>query len=273
MLIGQALTEARARLIRAGIDSAGLDAAVLLSHLTRLPRASLIARDDRTLDPAVERAYFALIARRARSEPCAYLTGWKDFYSLRLKVTDAVLIPRPESELLVEAAAAYQPESVLDLGTGSGALILAVKSLLPRARCLGTDLSPAALEVARENARSLGLDVEFLRSRWFEDLPARRWDLILSNPPYVAAGDPHLERCGLNYEPRGALVSGADGLKDIRILISGAPAFLAPGGRLLLEHGWDQGERVRDLFGKRGYTRVRTLRDLGGRERVTLGQI
>lgn len=242
-------------------------------HVTGLTRAQLITHADRLLTPEQETRLRALIERRVRGEPVAYLTGRREFWSLELAVTPAVLIPRPETELLVEQALARIPadaeSTIADLGTGSGAIALAIARERPRCRVIATDASPAALDVARENARRLGIgNVEFHSGEWFTPLAGLRFHLIVSNPPYVAEGDPHLDQGDLRFEPRAALVAGADGLDAIRRLIHEAPAYLRPGGWLLLEHGAEQGPAVEQLFLARNAAVVISECDLAGHRRL-----
>jgi release factor glutamine methyltransferase len=256
-------------------DTPQLDASILLCHVLDCPRSFLLSHPETALNPAQAQAFEQLVARRARGEPVAYLTGIKEFWSLELKVTPAVLIPRPETETLVEAALARmppdQPLRVADLGTGCGAVALALARERPQAHVVGTDRSDAALAVARANERLLGIpNVVFYESVWFAELFGQQFDLIVSNPPYVATGDPHLR--ALRYEPQSALEGGADGLEAIRLIVRDAPAYLLPRGWLLLEHGAGQGEAVRSLFSAADFTAVETLPDLSGLPRVSLGR-
>lgn len=243
---------------------------MLLSHASGLPQASLLAHPERDLPEQVACSYRALCARRKAGEPVAYILGHKEFYSLDLLVSPAVLIPRPETELLVELALQREFDSLVDLGTGSGAIALAVKKHRPAARIVAVDASAAALETARRNAARHGLDVEFRHGRWFEPLGAERFDLIVANPPYVAEGDPHL--AALAFEPRDALVSGADGLDAIREIAAGARAHLAQGGWLLVEHGMGQDGAVRTLLETGGLEEVAAWPDLAGIGRVSGGR-
>lgn len=217
----------------------------------------------------------AAINRRCAGEPLAYILESRSFWNLELKVTPDVLIPRPDTELLVEWAieclAANQFSSCADLGTGSGAVALAIKSELPQCAVTGVDRSAAALKVAHHNSATCQLSVEWLQSDWFNSLEGRQWPLLVSNPPYIAESDPHLQRGDLPAEPTEALVAGSDGLRDLRHLITVGPQFLTRGGYLLVEHGWGQGEEVRELFAQAGFNGVTTRRDLGGHERVTGG--
>jgi len=199
----------------------------------------------------------------------AYILGRREFYGLELSVNPAVLIPRPETELLVDLALERRPAAVLDLGTGSGAVALAIKRHLPGARVVAVEASAAALAVARRNAVKLNLEVEFRHGRWFDPLRGERFELVVSNPPYVAEGDPHLP--GLRHEPEAALVAGPEGLDAIREITSAAGSFLRPGGWLLLEHGAGQDAAVRSLLGQAGLESVRTWPDLAGIGRVSGG--
>ena len=260
-----------------GGAEARTDAEVLAAHAFGLTRAQLIARDDAA--PASERVadYRSLVARRARGEPVAYIVGRREFWSLDLEVTPDVLIPRPETERLVELALeridAASPVRVADLGTGSGAIALAIARERPRAWVVGVDVSRAVLEVARRNAaRNRVANVEFVAGDWFAPLNGTTFDLVVSNPPYVAELDPHLEAGDCRFEPRGALASGAEGVDDIRRIAAGARAHLVGEGWLLLEHGFDQADAVRGILREGGYAAVESWTDLGGRWRVTGGR-
>lgn len=259
----------------AQIDRA--DAEALLLHALRRDRAWLFAHARDPVPAAVAERFDALLARRAQGEPVAYLTGRRGFWTLDLAVGPATLIPRADTERLVELALERLDTApgrrAADLGTGSGAIALALASERPQAQVLATDLSEAALAVAQANARTHGLhNVRFAHGPWLAPLAGQRFDLIASNPPYIAAGDPHLAQGDLRYEPASALASGADGLDDIRVIVAGASAHLLPGGWLLLEHGWEQGEAVRALLAAAGFDAVATHRDLEARDRVTLGR-
>lgn len=247
------------------------EARLLLAHVTGLSEASVLAHPERELEDAAQARFAALAARRARGEPVAYLVGEKEFYGLRLRVEPSVLIPRPETELLVELALARNPASVLDLGTGSGAVALAIRRHLPGARMVAVDSSAEALALARDNARRLGLEVEFREGAWFAPVAGERFDLVVSNPPYVAEGDSHLDEGDLRFEPRAALVAGVDGLDAIRQIARGAPPHLKPGGWLLLEHGIGQDDKVRAILARAGLEDVATWPDLSGIARVTGG--
>jgi len=255
------------------LGSSGIDARearLLLAAATGFSEASVLAHPERELPSAVENSFLEMTARRAAGEPVAYILGHKEFYGLELTVTPAVLIPRPETELLVELALARRPASVVDLGTGSGAIALAIKRHLPAARVVATDASAAALEVARRNAVRLGLDIELRHGRWFEPLAGERFEAIICNPPYVVVNDPHLP--GLQFEPRFAFESGADGLDAIRAIARQAPAHLLPGGWLLLEHGAGQHEAVRALLEAAGLETTESWPDLAGIPRVSGGK-
>jgi release factor glutamine methyltransferase len=266
------------RLAAAGLPGAEgrWEAEMLLAHALGRERSWLYAHADALPDPAAAAAFAALLERRRAGTPLAYLVGRRAFWRLDLAVDAATLIPRPETELLVELAleriAADAPCAVLDLGTGSGAVALAIALERPRARVTAVDASEAALAVARTNALAHGLGhVEFLRSDWFAALAGRRYDVVVGNPPYLAEDDPHLASGELACEPRDALVSGVDGLDAIRRIAVDAHAATQPGGALLLEHGWTQGEAVRAILAAAGWRSVATKRDLEGRDRVTLG--
>jgi release factor glutamine methyltransferase len=253
------------------------EAELLLLQVLERDRSWLFAHATDAVDAPTEAAFQALLQRRLVGEPVAYLLGHRGFWTLDLAVTPATLIPRPETERLVELALERlppdRPVRVADLGTGSGAIALALASERPHAQVLATDLSAAALAVATANAARLGLGrVGFRQGAWFEPLAGERFDLIASNPPYIADSDPHLTRGDLRFEPATALASGHDGLDDIRTIIADAPAHLLPGGWLLLEHGWDQGKAIRALLTAAGFADVATALDLEHRDRVSLGR-
>lgn len=233
-------------------------------------QAAIAAAPEAEVPFEVEDAFLGFARRRRAGEPVAYILGRREFYSLELSVNPAVLIPRPETELLVDLALERRPASVLDLGTGSGAVALAIKRHLPGARVVAVDSSAAALAVARRNAVKLNLEVEFRHGRWFEPVAGERFDLVVSNPPYVAEGDPHLP--DLRHEPAAALVSGPDGLDAIREITSAAGLFLEPAGWLLLEHGQGQDPAVGDLLERGGLESVHTWPDLAGIGRVSGGK-
>jgi len=257
-------------------DSSRADAELLLAHALERPRAWLYAHADDDLPDVTGKRFAQLIKRRLKGEPIAYLLGYREFWNMQLEVTADTLIPRPETELLVQLTITDLPREqaarVLDLGTGSGAIALAIASERPLAKVTACDNSEAALEVAQRNAGRLAQDrCVWLRSDWFSELPGQRFDVIVSNPPYVADEDPHLREGDLRFEPRMALTSGRDGLDAIRAIVNAAAQHLYPGGRLLIEHGFEQGASVRALFQAAGLTDVRTVRDLEDRERVTCG--
>lgn len=264
--------------IAAALAQSGLvpvDARALLMHVLGVDRAWLVAHDRDAVSREHADAFFALAKRRRGGEPVAYLTGHREFFGLDLAVTSAVLVPRPETETLVEAALARLPQDrplrVLDLGTGSGAVALAIAHARPQAQVVATDASPDALDVARSNAQRLALsNVMLVRSDWYAQLPAGAFDFIVSNPPYVAADDPHLS--DLRFEPRAALVPAAGSLSALTTIVAGAPGRLVPGGGLAVEHGYDQSAAVRALFEAAGFEALATLRDLAGIERVVAGR-
>ena len=258
-----------------------LDAQVLLAHVLGQNRAWLAAHGDEPMSRRDAEAFLALARRRRDGEPVAYLTGLREFWGLPLVVTPAVLIPRPETETVVEIAlarlAAHGETRVLDLGTGSGAIALAIAHERPHAQVLATEVSAGALAIARDNARRLGLtNVQFIASDWYASVPATwrgaPFDVIASNPPYVAAGDPHLTDGDLRYEPATALSLGGDGLDAVREIVAGAPGRLAPGGTLVVEHGFDQSEAVQALFRAGGFVDVVAARDLAGIPRAVAGR-
>ncbi len=248
---------------------------LLLQCLGRDERSWLIAHDHDELPTDIVEAFSSMSRERLKGVPLAYLLGHREFWSLKLKVTRDVLIPRPETELLVEwaveLASQCDLDSMLDLGTGSGAIALAVQQDLPHLSVTASDVSASALRVARENAEDLGLPVEFVESSWFGALAQRRWALIASNPPYVAANDAHLLGGDLRFEPNTALTDQGDGLWSIREIASNAPDHLEAGGWLLIEHGYDQAADVRSIFELNGFSKVSLRHDLAGRPRVTGG--
>lgn len=270
MTIGQALADARRK-------TDAVDACVLLCHVVKCDAPYLIAHADALLGADRKRVFDALIVRRVAGEPVAYITGQREFFSLEFKVTRATLIPRPETELLVQLALEDiqpdQPCRVLDLGTGSGCVAISIARHRPLARVMATDVSPDALALARENARALDVhNVEFAAGEWFGAVGDRRFDLIVSNPPYVADGDPHLAHGDVRFEPRAALVAGADGLDAIRVIVAHGASHLAPGGRLIFEHGFDQAASCRELLQAAGFGPISSWKDLAGNERVSGGE-
>lgn len=258
-------------------EEARSEAELLLGHVLGRTRAWLFAWPEHEPTPAQRARFGELVEARRGGEPVAYLLGRRAFWSLDLAVTPAVLIPRAETELLVELALARIPGeaagSAADLGTGSGAIALALAHERPRVQVVATDASAQALAVAQGNATRLGLaNVAFAQGDWCSALGTARFDVIVSNPPYIEDADPHLARGDLRREPRGALASGADGLDAIRRIVAATPDHLTAGGWLLLEHGWNQGAAVRGLLRGRGFIEVDSARDLGARERVSLGR-
>lgn len=278
-MILKAVLDLGAQILRqASIENPHKEAALLLSHITGLSKVSLIVNDDKDLLDDTKDIYLSLINRRAKGEPCAYLLGFKEFFGLNLKVNKSTLIPRPDTELIVEKALDLNPRSALDLGTGTGAIILALKANLPNVDAYAIEYSKDALAIAKENAHNLNLDVNISYGSWFFDpmsdvLEGKKFDVLLSNPPYIEEGDPHLSQNGLNYEPISALTSGIDGLDDLREIIRKAPSYLNSQGYLLVEHGYNQALLVQELFLRAGFSNIETLRDLGGNDRVTLGHI
>lgn len=271
MTIQEALQHAMASLPG---DSPKLDAEVLLGFVLGQSRTYLYTWPERELSATQQSLLEELVARRASGTPVAYLVGEREFWSLPLQVNEHTLIPRPETELLVEQALARLPRSgrALDLGTGTGAIALALVSERPDAEIWAVDASLEALKVARANVERLGLPVQLVHSDWFAQVSGQRFHLIVSNPPYIAEADPHLGQGDVRFEPLTALASGRDGLADIRQIVARAPAHLHPGGWLLFEHGYDQGAPVRELLTQAGFSGVETVQDYGGNDRVTLGQ-
>ncbi|MEC7816310.1 MAG: peptide chain release factor N(5)-glutamine methyltransferase [Pseudomonadota bacterium] len=268
-----------ALLIRAvgliGGDSPRLDAELLLSHTTGLTRTQFRTWPERTVQPGVAEAFLELVAKRAEGVPVAYLLGHQDFWSLPLAVNATTLIPRPDTECLVEIALGLPlPDNarVLDLGTGTGAIALALASERPGWAITACDRIPEAVELARQNSKTLGLPITVIESRWFEQIPAGTFDLLVSNPPYIPAADRHLGEGDVRYEPESALVAGDDGLDDIRYLIKEGRNRIALGGWMALEHGYDQGDKVRALFEQAGWHNSETRQDYGGNDRVTFAQ-
>lgn len=270
--VQEALAAARA----SGVER--LDAQLLLGHVLARDRAWLLAHGDEALSPDHATRFAALLARRGVGEPVAYLLGEREFHGLRLQVDARVLVPRPDTEVLVDWAlellhgelAQAESPAVLDLGTGSGAIALALKHSCPSASVTATDASRDALAVAAANATRLGLSMEFRHGSWWQPVRGRRFHLVLSNPPYIAAGDRHL--AALSAEPRAALTPGCHGLEALQEIVAGATGHLEAGGWLLLEHGFDQADAVRTLLGDAGFTGIATRRDLGDQPRSTGGR-
>ncbi len=279
--LGVALRAARSRLAQAlGLEPsvAGLEAQALLGHVLNRPRAYLLAHPEAALSDADQTQFDTLLARRERGEPIAYLTGQREFYGLEFLVTADVLIPRPETELLVELALEQIPPDapmrILDLGTGSGAIAITLAKLRPQAQITAVDVSPQALAIARQNAARLGTpNIRFVGSHWFSGLDeSSRFDLIVANPPYVAENDPHLNQGDVRYEPIVALTAGAEGLDAIRHIAQASLSFLQVGGRLLFEHGYDQEAFSRELLHSLEFADIACSFDIGGQPRVTGGK-
>jgi release factor glutamine methyltransferase len=275
-LLNQARQQLAAEL---GLEAseARIEAQMLLGEALNVSRAWMIANAEEALPPELNDRFLTLLQRRLGGEPVAYILGRREFYGLEFKVGPGVLIPRPDTETLVEAALqripAQSPMHVLDLGTGSGAIAIAIAFHRPQARVVAVDFSQAALDIARKNAAALGTtNLHLLRSDWFSALEQQCFEIIVSNPPYIAAADPHLTQGDLRFEPSSALASGADGLDDIRRIIETAPEHLEAGGWLLLEHGYDQSGKVAELLKAEGFAEVGHAADLAETERVTFGK-
>jgi release factor glutamine methyltransferase len=268
----QALAEACGRI---GSESPRLDAELLLAEVTGWARTRFRAFPETELTDKQLEQFHHLVARRSTGEPIAHILGHQDFWSLTLEVTSDTLIPRPDTECLVEAALELElPERarVIDLGTGTGAIALALLRERTGWQVLAADLVPAAVALARRNAERCGLPLTVIRSHWFDEVEPQQFDLVISNPPYIEEGDRHLSRGDVRHEPDSALVSGSDGLDAIRHLVTESQHWLTPGGWLVLEHGYNQGEAVRSLFRTAGYSGIETRRDYGDNDRLTLGR-
>lgn len=255
-------------------DNPKLEASLLICHALDKPRSHLIAFPESAIKIELVNVINQLSDRRRNGEPMAYITGQQEFWSLSLSVNKDVLVPRPETELLIELTLQLptKPENIIDLGTGSGAIALALASEFPQAKVTATDQSAAALQVAEDNAQQLNIhNVTFVQSNWFQALSVEPVDLCISNPPYIEADDPHLSGDGLRHEPISALVSGTDGFDDIRQIITLAPDYLKPGGFLMLEHGHLQADAVRQLLKESGFENCVTYQDLNNNDRVSLG--
>ena len=260
--------------ISEAIATTGIDvreARLLLAEVCGFSQASLMASPEQEIPFEIENAFLDFVQRRIKGEPVAYILGRKEFYGLDLAVNPAVLVPRPETELLVDLALEKQPGSMLDLGTGSGAIAVAVKYHRPKSRVVAVESDLSALLTAKRNAAKLNLEIDFRHGRWFEPVAGERFELVVANPPYVAEGDPHL--AALRFEPQGALVSGADGLDSIRDIAKGAAMHLVSGAWLLLEHGQGQEGAVRGLLAAAGLESVSTWPDLAGIARVSGGKL
>ncbi|WP_064602381.1 peptide chain release factor N(5)-glutamine methyltransferase [Photobacterium sp. J15] len=270
------LRQAAAQLADAGSESPQIDAAVLLCYVLDKPRSYLLTWPEKILDTEQQAAFDAALQRRLAGEPVAYIVGEREFWSLSLKVAPHTLIPRPDTERLVELALEKipaEPCSVLDLGTGTGAIALAIASERPDLQVTGIDLRPEAAQLARDNSQNLQItNTRFLSGSWYSPLTAdERFAVIVSNPPYIDKTDPHLEQGDVRFEPKSALVADENGLADIRIISEQGRQFLQQGGWLLMEHGFEQGEAVRDILLELGYSQVSTVQDYAGLDRVTMG--
>jgi len=258
-------------------EDAALEAQLLLQHVLKVNRAWLIAHENDNVAANIQHEFDTLIQRRISGEPVAYILGQREFYGLNLAVTPATLIPRPDTEILVDIALGKildnEAIQVLDLGTGTGAIALAIAQQRPQAQVTGVDASSAALEVAISNSQQLHIsNLHFVLSDWFDELTGTRFDVIVSNPPYIEEADTHLQQGDLRFEPLSALASGADGLDDIRRIIDGCLIHLKAQGWLMFEHGYNQAEPVRELMAKTGLVNIETFKDLGGNDRVTIGK-
>ncbi len=266
------------RTVAAALHAAAIplrEARLLLQHVMGVSHAGLAAHPERLLTAAQQAQYAPLVARREAGEPVAYLLGEREFFGLAFEVTPAVLIPRPETELLVELALAHAADRaprILDLGTGSGCVAVALATQLPHAQVTAVDAAPAALDVAQRNAARHGVAVRFVHGDWFAPLEGEIFDLIVANPPYVATGDAHLRQGDLRFEPVAALASGADGLDALRRIVAAAPGHLAAGGRLLVEHGYDQAVAVAALLAGAAFVEIGHVEDLAGIPRVSGGR-
>jgi release factor glutamine methyltransferase len=278
MTIHEALLEAQAALAQlAEANEAKLEAQLLMQHVLNVNWAWLIAHANDALQPGIHADFESLLNRRLLGEPIAYILGYREFYGLKLKATPDTLIPRPDTETLVEAALAktspFQAEKILDLGTGTGAIALAIASNRTETQVTAVDASQAALNIAIENAKNLNIsNIHFILSDWFAALNNEKFDVIVSNPPYIEQNDAYLTQGDLRFEPMSALASGQDGLDDIRQIIDNCLIHLKPQGWLMLEHGYNQAEQVADLMAQIGLTNIETIKDFGGNDRVTIGK-
>ena len=280
MQIGEAIRQAAQSIqnkLGLALSEASFEANLLCQQVLNVNRAWLISHETDALEVSQQAALEALVQRRLNGEPMAYILGSREFYGLQLKTTSATLIPRPDTETLVEAALAKIPQNaslnVLDLGTGTGAVALAIASERPQAKVIAVDASLEALKVATENTQSLNLcNVRLIKSNWFSALAREKFDVIVSNPPYIAKDDEHLKKGDLRFEPLSALASGADGLDDIRKIIQATPDYLNPNGWLMLEHGYNQADAVATLLNARGFSKVAHAKDIAGTLRVTFGR-
>jgi release factor glutamine methyltransferase len=258
-------------------EDASFEVQLLLQHALNVNRAWLIAHENDAMQPNIHEVFEALLNRRLHCEPMAYILGSREFYGLDLIVTSDTLIPRPDTETLVDAGLAKilnsNKQSILDLGTGTGAIALAIAKNRPQASVTAVDASKATLEIAKKNAQHLNIaNVQFVLSNWFENLADEKFDVIVSNPPYIEQDDVHLSQGDLRFEPLSALASGVDGLDDIRKIIGNCLIHLKPQGWLMLEHGYNQAELVADLMAETGLTNIETIKDWGNNHRVTIGK-
>jgi release factor glutamine methyltransferase len=278
MTIHEALLEAQTALAQwVAANEAKLEVQLLMQHVLNVNRAWLIAHANDALRPDIHADFASLLNRRLLGEPMAYILGYREFYGLKLKTTPSTLIPRPDTETLVEAALAkispLTAERILDLGTGTGAIALAIASSRTETQVTAVDASQAALNIAIENADNLNIsNIHFMLSDWFAALEHEKFDVIVSNPPYIEKNDAHLTQGDLRFEPMSALASGEDGLDDIRKIIDDCLIYLKPQGWLMLEHGYQQALQVADLMAKIGLTHIETIKDLGSNDRVTIGK-
>ena len=258
-------------------EAAAFEAQLLLQYVLGVNRAWLIAHEHDVLQPNIQVVFEALLNRRLAGEPMAYIMGDREFYGLDLLVTPDTLIPRPDTETLVEAALAKildnPNQSILDLGTGTGAIALAVAKHRPKVNVVAVDASAAALEVAKKNVATLAItNVRLMLSDWFDALAGKRFDFIVSNPPYIEKNDVHLTQGDVRFEPISALASGADGLDDIRHIVANCLIYLKPQGWLMIEHGYNQADLVADLMAEAGLVSIQTIKDFGGNNRVTIAK-
>jgi len=273
----QSVLTTAADTLAASSESPVLDAEVLLCRVLGKPRSYLRAWPDKRLETAQITAFETLITKRQKGLPIAYITGSREFWSRDFTVTPDVLIPRPDTECLIELSLqlipVHKPFKIIDLGTGSGIIAVTLASERPQAQVSATDLSPAALHIAQHNARKHHVDIRFYQSDWFTEVPDAKFDLVVSNPPYIAVDDHHLRAGDLRFEPQQALVATEQGLRDIKIIAESARYYLEAGGHLLIEHGYNQQQHVQAIFNNCGYHHVRTHQDLSGQPRVTIGCI
>lgn len=279
MRIDEALTTAKQHLKASSSDSIALDAELLLSFVLHKNRTFLYTWPEKTLSEAEHTRYFELISRRAEGHPVAYLIGRREFWGMDFNVTPDTLIPRPDTEILVETALEKmalknsQTWSFLDLGTGTGAIVCAIKASHPACQATAVDFQTAALAVAEQNAKQHQLAIQFKQGSWFEPVKEQTFDLIVTNPPYIEELDPHLKEGDVRFEPLTALTSGKDGLEDIRIIIEQAPTYLSPRGWLMIEHGYNQHQAVQSLLKAQGFEDIESRLDYGQTPRVTLGRL